>query len=182
MKKRLIASVIVIVVVAVCTWLLLRWANSPVTQRVISTDIANQTDANETIDITTDYYRTKLPADYRVELNPNPNDATMLQLSAFPSDDGRVQVGITTALLPTDGLNGVADYIYRIKQTATYIPISTTVFSGDSHEFQKQGGGELSAFVINGGRYASITVSGEGTTDDDLRVVQQLIAANWNWL
>lgn len=182
MKKRLIASAIIIVIVATCTWLLLRWANSPVTQRVISTDIATQSDANDTTDVTTEYYTTKLPANYRVDMNPNPSDPHMLQLSAFPTDDRRVQVGITTALLPADGLNGIADYIYRVKQTATYVPVTTLVFSGDSREFQKQGGGELSSFVINGSRYASITISGEGTTDSDLQAIQQLIAANWHWL
>lgn len=166
------------------TWFALEWANSPVKQRIVNESISAPTTepTNATIDVKTDYFSTKLPAEYRVEVAKNPTNPKMVNVSAFTSKESQTQVGITTAPLPTEGLQGVADYEYRMKEKKLYTQLKSTLFSSDSFDFEKIGGGEFTTFIVQNDRYASITVSGQGISINELQALRQIIAAHWAWI
>ncbi len=183
MIRRGIVAVLIVLLSAVGTWYTLVWANSPVKQRVTTVDTTTTTQSEQDpVDVTTPYFSTKLPAGYRVETAKNPNNPTMLQVSAFTTRDSQPQVGITTATLPSDGMQGVADYQYRAKEVTIYNPMKSVLFSSDSFEFEKIGGGEFTTFLVQGTRYASITVSGEAATTESMQSLRQFIAAHWFWV
>ena len=183
MIRRGIIAALIVIVSAVGTWYLLDWANSPVKQRVTSTDTTTTIEPEENpVEVSTPYFSTKLPAEYRIQTTKNPNNPTMIQVSAFTTRDTQPQVGITSATLTSDGIQGVADYQYRAKETTIYNPMKSALFSSDSFEFEKKGGSEFTAFLIQGTRYASITVSGEGVTTESMQSLRQFIAAHWYWI
>ncbi|MGB4762618.1 MAG: hypothetical protein WBP12_04675 [Candidatus Saccharimonas sp.] len=180
MIRRFVVSIVVISIVAFGTWSFLRWANSPVKQRVINSEVHTSTEAAPSIEVVTTYFSTRLPADYRTEIAANPNNPEMIQLSAFPTNSGQEIIGITTGLLPVDGLKGVADYIYRTDQASTYT-ITETDSAAGTYTFQKHDDSEVTTFLTNDRRYASITVSSQGSTITGLREIQRLILGEWRW-
>lgn len=177
---RIIVSSVIVGIVGSATWSLLIWANSPVKrQLVVSTD--STTSSITTQDVATDYFVTKLPSNYRVQTTDNPTDKTMVQMSAFTKEGSGAQVGITSALLPTSGLDGVADFLFRIRRTDLYEQVKTVGFATGT-TFRKKDGSELTTFVVQDQRYASIAISGDSVDSDKVTSLRTTIATNWRWL
>lgn len=180
MIVRIIASSILVVVVGVATWGLLNWANSPVKRQIVvsNSDASSNT---TTQDVATEYFATKLPNNYRVQTDDNPTDKAMVQMTAFAKDGNGAQVGITSALLPTSGLDGVADFLFRIRRTDLYEQVATVGFTNGT-TFRKKDGSELTTFITEGQRYASIAISGDTVDSDKVTALRTTVSTNWRWL
>ncbi len=136
----------------------------------------------QTQDVETAFFRTKLPTSFHVQQTSKANVATSLQLSASESGGERNQVGITTALIPSDGLSGIPDYLLRVRKTDIYVSVPTTDFPADSKTFKKVDGGEITTFIIHNNRYASVAVSSSVASESDLLALRKQIANAWQWL
>lgn len=173
---------ICLILIACGLWFFLAWANSPVKQSASVLDTASRGEVGEQV-VGTAFYSTLVPADFRVQSTENPNNPNMLHLTAFESHGNGLQVGITTSLLPRDGLNGIADYLFRIRNTDRYEPLSDSPFVSSGQSFKsKTNDAELTTFVIHGDRYASIVVSGSASDESEILAVYELVAKSWKWL
>ena len=163
-------------------WLFLVWANSPVKQSASVPNTASRNEVGEQV-VGTTFFSTLVPADFRVQSTENPNNPDMLHLTAFENHGNGLQVGITTALLPKDGLNGVADYLFRIRNTDRYEPLPSSPLIASSGSFKSTtSDAELTTFVVHGDRYASIVVSGSASDEAEILALHELVAKSWQWL
>lgn len=179
--RRVVISVAIVVGLGIGAWLFLSWANSPARQRVSVGEIPTSMDTTPK-DIATDFFATKVPAGYRVQTSTNPSDSDMVQLTAFDTSGNETQIGITTALLSSEQLSGVADYLYRVKRTDIYETVATIGFASDNPTFRKKDGTEVTTFIVHDQRYASIAISGQAANSATFTKIRTLIAENWRWL
>lgn len=177
------ASLACFVIIGACV--LMQWANSPA-RRIINTTHDNNTASSTTKPpelISTAFFTTRIPSGFRIQTTENATSPSMLQLTAFATYGSDVQIGITTAPLPHEGLTGVADYLYRLKSDQVYEQITPIAFPAGSPTFRKQTNGtELTSFLLNNGRYASVVVTSSSTDMATLGSIVGIMAENWEWL
>ena len=181
MKKRLIIITIILIIIGLGSWTFIKWANSPVRQQ-ISIDSSSNSPSVTNQDIATDFFTTKVPGNFRIQVASNPTKPEMVQLTAFEQQGGSIQIGITSTILPSDNLQGIPDYLFRTKRDDLYSPVPSSGFDLSNPSFENKGGDEVTTFVIHNDRYASITISGKAINSDEIASIRLLLAENWRWL
>lgn len=183
-KWKIIAVIVIaLIITVVAVNYIVQWANSPSNQPVTITTTTTQPAVIQNQTLSTDFFTTAIPSDFKVQVNKNQKDPTMVQVSAFQAHGVGTQIGITTAPLTSEGLTGVASYLYRIRNHQLYEQIPNTVFPNGSTTFRAlTGDGEVTAFLVNSGRYASVAVSGGGTNNPEIDSLITVIAKTWKWL
>jgi len=131
--------------------------------------------------VETKFYTTKFPGTFRVQTAENPAKPEQAQTLLFDAAGSGKQVGITTNVLPGDGLAGVGDYTYRMHTASSYKPLVSETFPEGAQAFQKNDGHEMTVFLTKDNRYASITVSGEAIATSQLLTLLGAATENWQW-
>ncbi|TAK89700.1 hypothetical protein EPO04_01175 [Patescibacteria group bacterium] len=161
------------------------WANSPSSQaiKVDNQDTAQANQADTTLQpISTKFFTIQLPANYKTQTNSLPGRTPLIQLFSYEPHSGGVQVGVVSDLLPPEGLSGVADYNLRKTKPAEYKVIA--VPGGNKYVralFTLHDQSELSAYLVNGSRYASVTVSGPQNQPALLQKRLDETLQTWQW-
>lgn len=165
--------------------LLYGWANSPSSQSI---KVGDQTGTSDNqVDtrlktLSTDYFTVQLPANFKTQTNGLPGSSQLVQILSYEPYSGGVQVGIVSNILPSGGLSGVADYNYRKTKAAEYIPISLPSGNASTRAlFRHYDQSELSAYLVNGSRYASVTVSGPPEQSTILQKRLEETLQTWQW-
>ncbi|MEO5950708.1 MAG: hypothetical protein ABIQ04_04635 [Candidatus Saccharimonadales bacterium] len=182
-SKLLIIGIVAVILLAICTILLVKWANSPSTKTItLESQVDTPSEPTEKT-VSTALFMTSLPSDFEVQTKESPTDSAVIQLTAFKSKGADIQVGITTGTLTAEGIKGVADYLYRLKSKDTYEQITPIVFPVGTPTFHKiKEGTEITSFLIQNNRYASISITGGSGDDQSLRDVLTIVAKNWRWM
>lgn len=158
------------------------WANQPVVQDIKTQGSPALTKLPQSQAVHTKFYSATVPGDYQVQVSVNQNDTNLVQAVAFNSTPPKLQVAVTTNLLPSDGLQGVADYHFRAISHTQYAVFTNPNFPPGSKAFKKtSGASELALFIINNNRYASIVVTGNGSEDQLLNLLASFYGS-WEWL
>lgn len=172
-----------LIIIGLCFFI--QWANSPSKQTTI---INSDTDTSSTIIkpdtvVTTNIFTTHIPSGFRFQIASDPHDSSRIQVTAFSTQKTDMQIGIVAAPLPYDGLNGVADYLYRLKTPDSYESIDSVAFPAESPTFRKKNNGsELTSFIMRNNQYCSVVVSGSNVSTATLDSVMYTLAKNWRWL
>lgn len=183
-KKRLAILIFVIIISAISIKLVADWANSPTIQTV-STSTPSVTTDEPVADkvISTDFFTTKISGNYNVQKALNNSNANLVQISAFKSEDTNTQIGITSNILPSEGLVGVADYNYRVKRTDVYEPVVIDGLKDNAAAFKTHSAGEeVTIFLVNGSRYASLVATSASSEFGDLIKIVSQLTDSWTWL
>jgi hypothetical protein len=180
LARPLIALALCLFIGSLAIYLFIAWANQPVEQTIGSPPSTNVTPDITLKMIRTTQYTTKINEDFREQTTENPSRPGLIQTLLFDTKETGAQVGITVSHLPTDGLQGVADYNLRVTTPDTYKPFTDVWLPADSHAFQKVSGNELSLFLSHTDRYASITVSNHDIST--MTILLKTVVDNWQWL
>lgn len=184
-KITIVIAWVLLVVFVVAGILLVRWMNEPVEQTVtVSSSPVSQAVKPTTSDqeVTTAFFTTKAPSTFTVRKTDNPSNPLLLQMNVFEAKAGGRQVGITSNVLPSEGIPGVANYNYRVKKPETYKKITFADAPSGSTTFEATSGErELTTFFANGKRYASVTITGNTATQQQLHELMKQILTNWTW-
>lgn len=171
---------IFLILFAVAVYIFVQWANQPNTRTVsVASTSSDSAPMDQTVD--TPLYTFTLPANFRVETSTHPTIATTSQLTAYEKQGNGIQVGITTNSLPPEGLNAVADYLYRTKNTDLYQTRQDSPFSDARSFIRTDGTKEVSNFIVHAPLYVSITVSSNAANIDQIKEVEANISASWEW-
>lgn len=159
----------------------LRWANSPVSQTV-RTASREQVPApfNKTTAIKTKVFETKIPANYRVQLDKQQTSEAVTHTTAFEAITSGKQLAITTGLLPAGGVYEIADYKYRLTYPETYKKTALEGFVG-STAFQTSQG-EITVVITHKDTYAILSVTNPKNTTYETKALLDSIRQNWVWL
>lgn len=150
----------------------------PVTDTINSPSVALPTrPSSQTENLTTPYFTTLLPAGWKQ--SPTSAAGRVSVLALGPADTAE-QIAIVSDVLPSGGLNGVADYNLRKNDTATYTVLRATGLPAGSITFQSTTGGlNDTLFMVEAGRYASLSVSaGDPQTAISLL---KTVSQQWSW-
>jgi len=180
-KKKLYAVIgtAVLVVLALGAGLFINWINQPSEQTIVvqNADVTTQP-TTQTVD--TPYFTFVLPASYAVRNNKSV-DPHMVHILAFTTLNVDSQVGVSSALLPSDGLKGVGDYNLRATATDQYEQFVDSSFPPGSVSFRLVSSAvNPIVFMVNGDRYASVSVSGSASNSDQLTLLKA-ITSSWLW-
>lgn len=181
MKRKISILLIIVAVVALACLLLWRWASSPVTTTIHTPEPIAQTPTPTTQPITTEYFTTTVPASHRVLANPSGQKSRVQIATHQPRANGE-QLSIVSDVLPAEGLAGVGDYNMRVK-TSTYQTYTDAALPEGAKGFRRTDGTkEITVFLVHGGRYATITASGNGLTETELKNLALKTTTDWQWL
>ncbi|HEY5139012.1 MAG TPA: hypothetical protein VIJ25_06795, partial [Methylococcales bacterium] len=93
-----------------------------------------------------------------------------------------IQIGITSSILTSDGLDGVPGYLYRVRSTTLYERTTSTIFPAQTPVFRKiTDNTEITCFLVHDNRYAVIAIAGGVGDDDNLSDIFETVAKNWQW-
>jgi hypothetical protein len=186
-RKHKIVSVLFLFLVGalgVAVILLVRWASQPVVQtiNVQSSPTTAVVETGKLQTITTPYFSTEVPEALRVQKTENTTNPALVQISVFESKNGGRQLGITSNVLPAEGVKGVADYNYRAKKTDIYKQSTLPTAPAGSVTFESvTGQREIATFIKHESRYASVVVTGTVSTREQLLSLHDQVLSAWNW-
>ncbi|HUS26094.1 MAG TPA: hypothetical protein VMY99_01980 [Nevskiaceae bacterium] len=181
-KPKYLTLLGIATVAGIGIWFGLQWASKPVEESVTASAPA-PTPVAATPDqaVTTKFFTTAVPATYRVQISSHVNNADLVQVFANKKTASDEQIGITTNLLPSDGLAGVADYNYRRSKPGDYSVLPSADLQANSTLFQSRtGAAELTLFTTYGPRYASVAITGGKQSEQITRL--QALCHTWKWL
>lgn len=184
--KVVLATLFLVLVASAGIWFFLSWANSPVedtaTILVPSTNLEN--DPSKRLQtVLTPFYQTMVPKSFSVQQSVNKSNPNHVQVLMHDSVRSDSQIGITTNSIPSDGMSGVSDYILRKSVSKDYKPYESSELAEGSEGFYKIAGSrEYTVFLYNDTRYASISVTGEGASDNILEELLAQVVKTWSWL
>lgn len=180
-RKLVMAGVISLLLLTIGGAVILRWASQPVEQN-ISIQPPSRPIEQSPQTVQTVYYSFRAPAAFRVHSSGDTNNPHILHTQVFSAGTTDQQIGVTTNLLPSDGLAGVADYNLRVRSSAHYQLISDLPLPAGSRGFRSLvAPGELTLFMVHGDRYSSVTVSGSGSSAS-LQPLFSTVYGSWQWL
>ena len=178
--RKLVRIIVIILVIAVpaITWLN-HWSSAPAATTIHVAQPASSTSAKPAYKaLSTAYFSTEIPSDWQPRAAATVNGRIQQVAVAPPGVSG--QLGLTSAVLPSDGLSGVADYKLRISDAATYNRLSDAALPAGSEIFQTAGSSDYTTFLIHNGRYAAISISGLESGSDAHNLLLHLLAS-WQW-
>lgn len=182
MKRKVIILATIVICISIGLVALWRWASGPV-ESTITANPPQQSTANTLQQMDTEYFYTHLPTDYRVE-KESKLQGPLVRISATQQTAKGLQVGITSAVLPTGGIQEVADYHLRTTQKELYATLDLSPLPQYSKAFITTPGTtpiQVTVFMEHAGHYASVTVSSYSNTKDMVIQRLQQIIADWNW-
>jgi hypothetical protein len=182
MKKRTVLLTVLLVGGALCWFFISRWANAPATQSITmqKSQLAAAVVPTYTT-AQTSFFNFVLPGSFHIQTSKDAGNPNTVHVLAFETRTSSRQVGVTSTLLPADGLSGVADYNFRRATPAQYEPFTDASLPAGSKAFRKiDSSAELSVFMVHGSRYASVTLT--GASSSDLQGLLGTIYAQWLWL
>lgn len=185
-KRKIVSGVFLVLIGAlvIAVIVLVRWASQPVVQtiNIQSPPSTSVVETGKLQTITTPYFSTEVPEALRVQKTENKSNPSLVQISVFESKNGGRQLGITSNVLPTEGIKGVADYNYRAKKTDIYKQTTLPAAPAGSVTFESvTGQREIATFIKNDSRYASVVVTGTMSTREQLLVLHDQVLSAWNW-
>jgi hypothetical protein len=157
------------------------WANSPVNETETTTVDVPSSDALPDQTVTSSCYSFQVPGGFRVKDVTDPNNPAFAHTQIFETSNKGRQAGITCSTLPSEGLSGVASYNMREKRTDLYEPYFPADLPVDGKAFRDPKSGEVTVFLVDGKRYASISVTGV-MGNNRLRDFASHIYTTWQWL
>jgi hypothetical protein len=168
-----------------------RWANSPTsTMGSIQQPSAVE---GEVIQIepkafSTSFYATKVPNNYRLkssnEFQTGPILAQTLYSSASSEPGLQIadQLGISVGEMPPEGLQGVSAVMFRSRKPDLYQPMVYDWLPSGSVAFSQIGSdAEISVFMTEDSRYASVVVSGSSARSQPMTDVLKNVIQSWQW-
>jgi len=187
-KKRvyLIARLLFIIPGVAIGILFYGWANKPSSQPI---KIDNPTESPtpqataQPNTVSTDYFIVQFPARFKVQTNKPSGSSQLLQILSYEPNSGGLQIGIVSNALPDGGLNSVADYNLRKMKPAEYQPTNVQ-FRNNSLQaaFQSNDQSEISVYLVDRTRYASVTITGPAGQSDTLQRRLEEVLSTWQWL
>ena len=144
---------------------------------------SNSDSTNEYKAVSTKFYKTEVPESYRVQLATNPENPNMISLLAYDSQKDRIEIGITTNLLPDGNLLGVPDYNLRVNKPAEYLSVNDPTLPTGSKLFRKKNAQrpEYVLYMVRGDRFASVMVTGDVSLTQ-LENLLRHVQTKWQWL
>ncbi|HEX8350913.1 MAG TPA: hypothetical protein VF598_13200 [Hymenobacter sp.] len=92
------------------------------------------------------------------------------------------QLAITIGSMPSEGLIGLSDVRFRQQSKTLYTSRTLSGLPPQGFGFVSTDKQELSAFIGQGGRYATIVLSGQTGSSAALEQDMADILASWRWL
>ncbi len=181
---KVAVSMAILLVIIIGTIMFIQWGNSPSRKTVVvSTTRPEDSLPKPDQTVTTPFFTTHIPDGFRIETTQNPANTSMVHMTAFAIGGGDLQVGITSSLLTSEGLSGVADYNFRLKTPDQYEQTKSTLFPPGSVSFRKLNGPpETTVFIVHNNRYASVVVGGNVVDSTKIDTTLSILANNWKWL
>lgn len=165
------------------SYLFVLWINAPTQQKVQIEGQANALPTTRTYKpIATKYFKAKIDEAYRVRTSENPHTPELVQTILFDTSGSGMQVGVTSSHLPSEGLEAISDYKYRLHTPASYTPYQYENMPPGAIAFKKADDTEISLFITNSSRYASITASGTSANGTQLLALITTIMESWVWI
>lgn len=185
-KRAYIAARLLLIVPGVIVGAMFNgWANSPSSKSVWvgNQDVSQLDQTSSTLKpISTKYFTTLLPENYKTQINTTPERKPAVLVLSHEPRSGGIQVGIVSDVLPASGLSGVADYNLRATKPDEYQPIALPGTNNSLQAlFKASDRTELSAYLVDGTRYASITVTGAQNQSDLLQKRLEDTLTTWRW-
>ncbi len=184
-KKWWVTTVVAVVLILVTVIVLIVLFHAPsksvVTQPKTTTQRSE--DSNPT-PVDTAYFTMRLPAGFVTKSQQeNATAQDVLQLVATKVRSNGQQVAINLATMPSDGLPGVASYNLRSKNPSIYTPIEFGGMPAGVPTFYSQTATayEITGFWVNGGLYASISVSGAPNDKSAINQLYAQVLDSWRW-
>lgn len=168
-----------------------RWANSP-TSTMGSTQQSSAVEG-EVIQIepktfSTSFYATKVPNNYRLKSSNEFQAGPILAQTLFSgasSEPGLQiadQLGVSVGEMPPEGLQGVSAVMFRTRKPDLYQPVAYDWLPSGSVAFSQMGSdAEMSVFITEGSRYASVVVSGSSARSQSINEVLKEVIQSWQW-
>jgi hypothetical protein len=182
-RKKIIVLIICLAIcglVGYMAHMYLRWANSPVSQTIQTTNTKENLPTTDTKVLKTKVFETKILANYRVRQDKQQTPDAVTHTNAFEPVTNGKQLAITTGVLPAGGIQEIADYKYRLTYPNIYKKTTVAGFS-DGAAFQTAQG-ELTVVMIHEGTYAILSVTNPKNTIDTTKDLLETVRQNWVWL
>lgn len=159
----------------------IRWTHTP-SQAVISpaktTDQARPAERPQNVQ--TKQFTTQIPAGFRATVTESPRDSSITYVSAISTKDPGTQIGITSEPLPSDGLDGISGYLYRVRSPDIYDHISLQTLPKGTPVFRaKSGTPETTSFLVHSNRCVVIAIT---SASQEVENTLETITKNWQWL
>lgn len=183
-RSRKIALVAIPIAVAIGAAVAVSaWSNDP-TEGTIHTGkpmtTARATQQSAPLFIDNALFATSLPTGF-VQKDTSPPSAEVTVRVLATNASTRQQVGLSGGTLPGEGLSGVADYNLRTKNTAEYKRSTVTTLPAGTTAFEDTAGSMVTLFWPHGGKYVSITVSGNPGSTRELYDTLSKTLQSWQW-
>jgi hypothetical protein len=167
--------------VGAATWFL-HWSSQPAetTVHIADTQTAARTPKPAYQPFKSKLFRSEVPYGWVIRFNTD--TASLTQATSFPDGASleRGQIGMTADSLPPSGLSGVPDYNLRVQDPRTYVRQPSTLPGVSALFLDTNTASAYTAFLVNGSRYASITVSQFATPGDAFYMLVHLLDS-WKW-
>lgn len=177
---------VAISIIIVSLIILYRWANTSqsVTPTVLPIADKEGYSDNNQLAISTQYYSTTIRGSYRVLQRDSKGSGQVLDrfIATTSGTADKCQLAVTIAILPSDGLQGVADVNYRMTRPELFAVINLEAAPEGSLVFRGSSPDELDVFMVYDTRYAAIALSsteGGGTKCGDS---MSSVLDAWRWL
>ena len=186
LKRQLIVGTASLVGIAVGLVVANHWMSSDSTGTVhVSNPSATRAvPTPQPVSLSSTYFSTTLPAGFTIkrQVESSNSDRLYSALALTPSAQD-LQVAVTAAQLPSDGLAGVGDYHLRTSQADTYAPYTLPRAPNGSSVFRTRSG--ASAFTLfwpHGSIYVELAFSTSGGASlDQLVSAYEQVLSTWQW-
>jgi len=179
--KKVVRIIVVLLAVAIPAALWLNhWSSAPAATTIHVAQPATAATAKPTYKLfKTPYFTTEIPASWQPQAASTVNGRWQQVVVAPASVSG--QLGFSSALIPSDGLNGIGDYKLRTSDTTTYKVVTDAALPAGSQTFLTAGTSDYTTFLQAQGRYAALSLTGQEATGDAHTTLLHILAT-WHWI
>ena len=183
-KKRAVLITVSLCIICFFAITLYVWANQNVVVTSYTTNnVITPSSPSQTSQINDKYFNAVVPAGYTINSKSAVPEGNMLSRYVLKNIDPKSldQLAITIGTLPSEGLTGLSDVMFRAKNTQ-YVPYNSIKIADKSVEFIAENPFELSVFWSHGNRYAAVVISGTQDRGEVLKKVINDLIGKWSWI
>lgn len=162
------------------------WSNQPVTTKItVEQNVKGATTPDYALkSYANSYFSANMPARFsnRTSITGRGQPTLLQQLFSAPGSSSSFadQLAITVGVLPTGGVQNVADVQLRAR-TPSYVPLTFSwLTTGTAYERTDEGY-ELDIFLTHGQDYAAIVLTGLMSSKEQLTHEMQLLVTSISW-
>jgi len=180
-KRRLVrlAGALIIVAVPAVLWLA-HWSSQPAATTIHIAQPAKAAASQPTYQLLkTPYFTTEIPASWQPRAASTVSDRWQ-QVAVAPAGVSG-QVGLSSAVIPSDGLSGIGDYKLRISDPTTYKVVTDATLPAGSQTFLTAGTADYTTFLQAQGRYAALSITGLEEAGESHTLLLHMLNT-WHWI